>query len=160
MVFQTVVLIRQLDLSFRTKNKGLNACFVQRAVIFQIIPRTVKFKTLNITCLSVAVVIYLVSFEPDLSLLSRNPNVTLMWEDETCEQREEQLKNIRGGRMVNLYFYNNIPAFSADNDKNKNLTAKNASYERQTYQLTCLVHSHAQILSLYLFHSLWNKACG
>lgn len=40
-------------------------------------------------------VIYLVSFEPDFSLLSRNPNVTLMWEDETSGQREKELKDIR-----------------------------------------------------------------
>lgn len=101
MVFHTVVVIRQLDLSSRTKNKEQRAECVFwaacRTVTFWIICRTVKFKTLNITCLSVAVAIYLVSFEPDLSLLSGNPNVTLMWEDGTCGQREEQLKNIRGG---------------------------------------------------------------
>lgn len=47
--------------------------------------------------MSVALVIYLVSFEPDLSLLSRNPDVTLMWQNGTYGQREKQLTNIRGG---------------------------------------------------------------
>lgn len=64
-------------------------------VTFRIIHRTVKNKTLNITSQPVAVTIYLVSFEPDLSLLSRNPNVTLMWEDGTSGQREKQLEDIR-----------------------------------------------------------------
>lgn len=90
MVFHTVVVIRQLDLSYRTKNKEQRAECVFweacRTVTFRLICRS---ETLNITCLSVAVVIYLVSFEPDLSLLSGNPNVTLMWEDGTCGQREE-----------------------------------------------------------------------
>lgn len=82
----------------RTKSKELNACFGQRAGQLHIgLYVGLNLKTLNITCLSVAVVIYLVSFEPDLSLLSGNPNVTLMWEDGTCGQREEQLKNIRAG---------------------------------------------------------------
>lgn len=66
-----------------------------RKVTFRIIHRTVKYKTSNTTRLPVAGVIYLVSFEPDLSLLSRNPNVTLMWEDGTSGQREKQLKDIR-----------------------------------------------------------------
>lgn len=37
-------------------------------------------------------VTYLVSFEPDLSLLSRNPNVTLMREDGTYGQGEKQIE--------------------------------------------------------------------
>lgn len=36
----------------------------------------------------VAMVVYLVSFEPNLSLLSRNPNFTLTQEDGTYGQKE------------------------------------------------------------------------
>ncbi len=46
--------------------------------------------------LCVSVMIYLVSFEPNLPLLSRNPNFTLMQEDGGCGQKEKETKNIRG----------------------------------------------------------------
>lgn len=62
------------------------------------------------------------------------------------------------GRLVSLYFQNNISAFSEDNiynymteTKTKTALQQNTSYERQAYKWTCFVHLLAQIVRIYPF---------
>lgn len=69
--------------------------------------------SIYIMYICVAVVIYLVSFEPSLPLLSRNPNFTLRQEDRKYRQGEREMKNIRGNG--NFLLCQTHSAFSTDN---------------------------------------------